>query len=130
MKSLRYIAFLALFAGQFLVAEGALAHHGEAAYETTKILTLRGTMTKFEWANPHCQLRFDVRDGQGNVQHWSVLAISPLMLSRYGWTRHSLKPGDMVTIIFHPAKDGEMIGILDKVVLANGRELIGKQTKY
>ncbi len=69
-------------------------------------------------------------DDKGNKQHWSVQAINPLMLTRYGWTRSSLKAGDMVTVIFHPAKNGEMIGLLDKVILANGRELPGRQSAY
>jgi hypothetical protein len=107
-----------------------LAHHGEAAYDAAKTLTLRATMTEFEWANPHCELLFDVGDDKGNKQHWMVQAINPLMLTRYGWTRSSLKPGDMVTVVFHPAKNGEMTGLLDKVILANGRELAGRQSAY
>jgi hypothetical protein len=121
---------LGALAGFFLAPGPAIAHHGEAAYEATKKLTMRATMTEFEWANPHCLLRFDVSDDKGNKRHWIVQAINPLMLSRYGWTRDSLKPGDMVTVLFRPAKNGEMMGILDKVVLANGRELLGRQSVY
>jgi Family of unknown function (DUF6152) len=121
---------LAALAGFLLAPRPASAHHGEAAYEATKKLTVRATMTGFEWANPHCLLRFDVSDEKGNKQHWSVQAINPLMLSRYGWSSDSLKPGDMVTVVFRPAKNGDMVGILDKVVLANGRELFGRQSVY
>jgi Family of unknown function (DUF6152) len=121
---------LAVLAGFSLSPGPAIAHHGEAAYETAKRLTVRATMTEFKWVNPHCQLRFDVSDDKGNKQHWNVQAINPLMLSRYGWTRDSLKPGDMVTVVFRPAKNGEMTGILDRVVLANGRELLGRQSVY
>jgi hypothetical protein len=128
-KRFRALAFLcSLFL--FLAPGLALAHHGQAAYEPTKELTLRATMTDFEWANPHCQLRFNVSDEKGRVQHWSVQAINPLMLSRYGWTRATLKPGDTVTVVFHPAKNGDMTGVLDKVVLANGQELFGRQMQY
>src|SRR5271154_302575 len=98
---------LAAFVGLSLAPGAAIAHHGEAAYEATKTLTVRATMTGFEWANPHCQLQFDVNDEKGNKKHWTVLAINPLMLSRYGWTSNSLKPGDMVTVVFHPAKNGD-----------------------
>jgi hypothetical protein len=124
------LLILAALAGFFLATRPASAHHGEAAYEFTKRMTVRATMTEFEWANPHCQLRFDVTDERGNKQHWTVQAINPLMLSRYGWSSGSLKPGDMVTITFRPARNGDSIGILDKVVLANGRELLGRQAVY
>ena len=124
------VLVLAALASLFLAPGLALAHHGEAAYDAAKILTLRATMTDFEWANPHCLLIFDANDDKGKVQHWTVQAINPLMLSRYGWTSGSLKHGDMVTVVFHPAKNGEMTGLLDKVILANGRELLGRQSAY
>jgi hypothetical protein len=120
--------FFVAFAALLLAPRAAVAHHGQAAYEPTKELTLRGTMTDFEWANPHCLLRFDATDDKGKEQHWIVQAISPLMLTRFGWTRNSLKPGDVVTVVLHPAKNGETSGILDKVVLSNGQELSGRQS--
>jgi hypothetical protein len=119
------IIFIAL-AVSFLAPKAVLAHHGDAAYEPTKTLSLHATVTEFDWTNPHCEVRFDVNNGRGNVQHWTVRALGPLMLSRYGWTKESLKTGQMVTVVFRPAKDGEMTGVLDKVVLANGQELSGK----
>ena len=117
--------FFVAFATFLFAPRVALAHHGTTAYETTKKLTVRATMTEFDWENPHCHLHFDVNDGKRNAQHWTVEAINPLMLGRYGWTRESLKRGDMVTVVFRPAKNGAMIGILDKVILADGRELHG-----
>lgn len=128
-NSARAIAIGFVFACSFLLSQAALAHHGTAAYDPNKQLTLRATITDFEWSNPHCELRFDAKDARGNVQHWTVEAINPLMLGRYGWTRKSLKPGDMVTIVFRPAKNGEMTGILNKVVLPDGRELPGRQSE-
>jgi hypothetical protein len=119
------VIFIALVAS-FLAPKAVLAHHGDAAYETNKTLSLRATVTEFDWTNPHCEVRFDVNGGRGTVQHWTVRALGPLMLSRYGWTKESLKMGQMVTVIFRPAKDGEMTGVLDKVVLADGQELSGK----
>lgn len=120
------LLFFAASAGLFLAPRLALAHHGQAAYEPTKELTVRGTMTEFDWANPHCILRFDASDDKGRVQHWSVEAISPLMLTRHGWTRSSLKPGDVVTVVFRPAKNGDTTGILDKIVLPSGQQLSGR----
>jgi hypothetical protein len=124
-KTFFAVILIALVAS-FAAPQAVLAHHGDAAYETTKTLSLHATVTEFDWANPHCELRFDVNNGKGNVQHWTVLALGPLMLSRYGWTKESLKMGQMVTVVFRPAKNGEMIGVLDKVVLADGQELSGK----
>jgi hypothetical protein len=126
----RFAGWATLCSADLLLAAPAFAHHGEAAYDAAKEVTVRATMTEFEWANPHCQLFFDASDNKGNKQHWIVLAINPLMLSRYGWTSSSLKPGDMVTVVFHPAKNGDLMGILDKVVLANGRELLGRPSEY
>ena len=125
-RSAGVVAIGLVFACSLLMSQAAFAHHGTAAYESNRRLTVRATMTEFDWENPHCQLRFDVPDGKGGVQHWAVEAINPLMLGRYGWTRTSLKPGDMVTIVFRPARNGEMTGILDKVVLSDGRELPGR----
>ena len=116
----------------FVVALGLLAlsvpvfaHHGTAAYDYSKTLTEKATITNFKWANPHCQIEFDFKDESGNAQHWNIEAFNPSMLRREGWNlgRESLKPGDEVTLSFHPAKNGTKVGILDKVVLADGQVL-------
>jgi hypothetical protein len=101
------------------------AHHGTAAYDYTKTLSEKATITGFKWANPHCQIEFDFKDDAGAVEHWNIEAFNPAMLRRDGWTqgRESLKPGDEVTLSFHPAKNGMKVGILDKAVLADGTVL-------
>ncbi len=101
------------------------AHHGTSAYDYSKTLTEKATIANFTWANPHCQIEFDFKDENGAAQHWNIEAFNPAMLRRDGWTngRGSLKPGDEVTISFHPAKNGMKVGILDKVVLADGQVL-------
>jgi hypothetical protein len=127
MKREMFRLFLGVACASLLfVPRVALAHHGEAAYEATKELTVRATVTEFTWANPHCMLRFDANDEKGRAQHWVVETISPLMLTRYGWTRSTLKPGDMVTVVFRPAKNGDATGILDKLILLNGQQLSGR----
>ena len=102
-----------------------LAHHGTAAYDYTKTFTEKATITNFKWANPHCQIEFDFKNDSGAVEHWNIEAFNPAMLRRDGWTqgRESLKPGDDVTLSFHPAKNGMKVGILDKAVLADGTVL-------
>jgi hypothetical protein len=101
-----------------------LAHHGGNLYDTTRAVVLKGaTITKFEWGTPHNQIFFDVKDAKGEVQHWvASTEPAPVMLER-GWTRRSLKEGDEVTVYIFAAKNGATVGNLQKIVLADGKEL-------
>ena len=101
----------------------ASAHHGRGSYDGTKVITLKATVTQFEWKNPHCALHFDSTDDKGNIQNWNLETEPPLTLTERGWTRNSLNPGDIVTVDFYAAKDGTKTGVLDRVVLADGKEL-------
>ena len=101
----------------------AFAHHGNAEFDLTQSLTLKATVTDFVWSNPHSEIFFDVKETDGKLTRWSCEAVQPALLHRAGWTKDSLKPGDQVTIVLHPAKNGKPIGYLQKVVLANGDEL-------
>ena len=112
-----------LFTGLLLTSLPASAHHGVAAYDTGNRVTLKGTIAAFDWTNPQSQIHLDVTDDKGKVVHWDFEAQSPSVLVHAGWTKNSLKPGDQVTIIATPAKDGAPVGLLSKVVLANGQEL-------
>lgn len=100
------------------------AHHGNAAYDLDKSITLKGTITSFEFSNPHVQIFFDTKDDKGNVTHWSCETTNPAMLMRNGWSRSVLKPGDQVTMVVNPNKkpDGTVVNLI-KVILANGQEL-------
>jgi hypothetical protein len=96
----------------FLAFGGAgFPHHGTGGYDFAKAITLNGTATSFDWANPHCLLHMDVKDDNGNVQRWTLEMASPTTLSRRGWTKDSIRPGDQVTIDTHPAKNGILLGI-------------------
>jgi hypothetical protein len=116
---------IAIVACIILLAIGlpAFAHHGNAEFDLTQSLTLKATITDFVWSNPHSEIFFDVKDTDGKLTRWSCEAVQPALLHRAGWTKDSLKPGDQVTIVLHPAKNGKPIGYLQKVVLANGDEL-------
>lgn len=118
-------ASFAIAFGLLVVSASLFAHHGTAAYDYTKTLNLKATITDFVWSNPHCQIEFDAKDDNGNPQHWIIEAFNPAMLRRDGWSmgKDTLKPGDEVTISFHPSKNGQKVGILDKLVLANGQVL-------
>jgi Family of unknown function (DUF6152) len=111
-----------------LVISGSLfAHHGAAAY-MDKIVVLKDvTVTKFVWANPHSIVLFDVKDDKGNVTHWAGEAGSPSAIGLLGWSRNSLQPGNVITVYIFPAKSGNPVGRLNKVVFADGTTLRDSQ---
>ena len=90
---------------------------------------IKGTVTEFVWTNPHSQIYLDVKDKNGSIVHWGIETNSPGILTRAGWTRRSLKPGDEVTIILCPAKNGAPVAYIGsgdpgtKVIFFDGREL-------
>ena len=100
-----------------------VAHHGAASFDTEKEITLKGTVTEWIWANPHCFLKFDAMDDTGTVRNWAVETQNPTDISVRGWRRTSFKAGDQVTVTLQPVKNGAPVGRLRKVVLANGETL-------
>ena len=113
-----------IFAGALLLVPGPLlAHHGAAGYDMDKDTVVKGTITQFEWTNPHGRISLSVADATGAAQEWVVECGPPSRLVEIGWTRHSLSAGDRVTLHIHGAKNGAPRGILIKVVLENGQEL-------
>jgi hypothetical protein len=108
----------------FLAVSGPLfAHHGTANYDTTKLTTVTGTVTDFQFVNPHTLIFFDVKNDKSEVEHWQAEATSPNHLIRNGWTRDMLKPGDQVTVSGNRAKNGSFVLRFGKMVLANGQEV-------
>jgi Family of unknown function (DUF6152) len=99
------------------------AHHGTASFETSKDLTLKGTVTDWIWANPHCFLKFDAMDETGTVRNWAVEVSNPTDMTKRGWARSSFKVGDVVTVNLQPVKNGAPIGRLRNVVLPDGSTL-------
>lgn len=110
-------------AAALLLSATVSAHHGAAGYDSTKITVLKGTITEWIWRNPHSEVHFDVTDDKGEVRHWSVEAPPPTMLTERGWTKASLKVGENLTFQINAAMNGSPVGILRKVVLANGQDL-------
>ena len=104
------------------------AHHGAAGYNMDKELIMKGTVTDWLWANPHCFLKYDTTDDAGTLSHWAVEVSNPTDMTKRGWSKRSLKPGDEVTVTVRPAKNGAPVGQLLKVVLPNGQTLIGWNT--
>ena len=120
---------LAIFAGLAVVclmaASAAFAHHGNVAYNMKDIVVLKNaTVTRFFWANPHNILAFDVKDDSGKVVHWTGETGSPAAVGPFGWTRDVVKPGDIITVHLFQSKAGTPVGIVNKIVLADGREFV------
>ena len=118
MKSRILIAFVSLF----WVCGSLSAHHSFAAeYDAEKVFTFEGTVTKLDWTNPHSRLYLDVKDAKGSVAKWSFELGGPLTLTRLGWTRDIVKPGDHIKIMGFYSKDGSKTGNGRTVFLADGR---------
>jgi Family of unknown function (DUF6152) len=122
VKKYRFALFAAL-AGLFILSSPLIAHHGTAAYETTKLTTVKGTDTDFKFINPHVEITVEVKDDKGKIEKWLGEANSPNVLSRHGWSKEIIKPGDQITVIGYRAKNGSTTLRLQKVVLPDGQEL-------
>jgi hypothetical protein len=105
------------------VAGPALAHHSFAMFEREKFANISGTVKEYEWTNPHVWIHVMVPNAQGKEVEWSFEMQSIAQDSRAGWRPDSVKPGDKVTVEYHPLKDGSRGGQLTAAVLANGKRL-------
>ena len=117
------MAGLALIAIVLWSSGVAFAHHGTANYDTTKSITVKGPVTNFQFINPHVTIAMDVKDDKGTVVNWQGALTSPNRLTRTGWSKDTLKNGDVISISGFPAKSGAPEIWIQKVVLANGQEL-------
>lgn len=103
------------------------AHHGLAAFDTTRVVKMEGTVTEVQWINPHAMIFADIKDANGKVNNWRLELGSLGMLTRYGgWTGHTVKRGDKVTVQGFLAKDGSPYMSLGRIWLPNGQSLEGK----
>ena len=115
---------LASVVGFLILCVPVFAHHGSNAYDTSKVVVLKGaTVTKYLWANPHVIISFDVKDDKGNVQHWNAEAGTPTTVALAGWSKTSVQPGDVISVYLFQSKTGNPVGRLNKIVLADGTEL-------
>lgn len=121
----RKLAIPFLLPGFLLFGPSLWAHHGGSEYDTKNLKILKGTVTEYYWANPHCQIFLDVKDDSGKVINWGIETLAPAVLRRAGWTPQLLKPGEIVTLTIAPSKKGTPIGMIRKLVLPNGKELTG-----
>jgi len=120
----KLLAVIVAGLGLLLCAVPMLAHHSFAAeYDSAKPVTLTGTVTNVEWMNPHARFYIDVKDESGAVNNWELELGSPNGLMRQGWTRNSLKKGDVVTVAGSLAKDGSKLANARTVTLADGKKV-------
>lgn len=115
--------FLALAFALFLVSAPVRAHHGPASYDMSQLTTMKATVTDFQFMNPHSIIFFDVSNSAGTAEKWTAEALSATSMTRQGWTKNILKPGDQVTVVGNLAKNGTHTMRLSKIVLPTGKEL-------
>jgi hypothetical protein len=99
------------------------AHHGNASFDTSKQVTLKGTVTEWIWANPHCFLKIDAMDDTGGVRNWALETQNPIGMTQRGWSRKSFNVGDQVTVVLEAVKNGAPIGRIVKITLQDGSTL-------
>ena len=127
MKSLHAIrtklSIAMMAAASLALAAPVWGHHSFTMFDMTKRLTLTGTITSFEWTNPHAYIEIDVPDEKGVVKHWSIELGSPSILMQSGWKFNSIKAGEKLTLIINPMKSGQAGGFLSTATLPDGRTL-------
>lgn len=117
---IRITAITALIGAGFLSAVPAFSHHSNVAFEVTKVITVTGVVKDFQWVNPHTWIYLMVDDGNGGKVEWKCEGRAPGVLLRAGWSRHSVKPGETVTIDMSPSKDGSKVSLIARVTKADG----------
>jgi hypothetical protein len=127
MKS-KLLVVLAAVGGLVMFSGSAMAHHGVAGYDMTKTITVHGTVSKFDWSNPHVVVYVDAKNEGGEMQHWTIEFASPVHMVRAGWSKSSMKTGDDITIDTHPSRNGAPVGISSTItfilkVVVNGQAL-------
>jgi hypothetical protein len=106
-----------------LLLTAAYAHHSFAMFDQSQQVTLKGTVREFQWTNPHAWIHLDVPGASGVKETWQVELNSPNNLKRQGWKSSSIKPGDQVTLVLNPLKDGSKGGLFVSITLADGTVL-------
>jgi len=122
--ALKRIVVATLGAVAFAIATTASAHHSFAVFDMSQQKTIEGTVSDFQWTNPHTWTWVDVKGDDGSVTKYGFEGMSPNFLGRRGWSKNTLKPGDHVKIVYAPLKSGEPGGTFLRATLADGTEMV------
>jgi hypothetical protein len=106
-----------------LLASPLLAHHSFAMFDHTRTVNLKGSVTRFQWTNPHAYIEIDVPDAKGAPRHFSIECTSINMMQRAGWRSNMIKAGDKVTAVVAPLVNGDPGGLLLEITLPDGKVL-------
>ncbi len=115
---------VAIVCGVVLLSSALVAHHATAVFDLGKRLMLTGTVTEWFWANPHCLLRFDVKNDNGEMTHWVAETQAPPNMTPFGWSKQSFAVGDQVKVTLEPVKNGQPLGRILQVLLPDGKTLV------
>jgi len=118
---LRWIPILLLCL--LAISGPVFAHHSWSGYDMRDTTTVKGTVTEFDYGNPHIWISFEAKDDNGNIQKWSAGGPSPNRLANSGWDKNTVKPGDQITFVGNRISNGTFSMKLQKIVLPDGREM-------
>ena len=126
---MRFVSAVLPIAIAAVLAGPAAAHHGTGiSYDlNAPLVTLKGTVTEFAWRNPHVSIFLDVADDKGQVVNWGLEHNNVNSLARLGYNRNTLRPGQPVTAVIHPSRSGAPIGLMVKIILPDGKEILQRQ---
>lgn len=126
MRTSSILAFAVLV---LLFSSPAYVHHSGAMFDIAKVAKISGTVSEFNWTNPHANFKVVVVGADGITQEWAVEMNSPNNLVREGWKRTTIKPGDKVTVMVRPLRDGTPGGQYVSIILPDGQALGGEQVR-
>jgi len=124
------IRVFAVVAGLLGLSVPLFAHHGTSVFDMNKAVTMKGTVTEWDWSNPHCLLQFDAKNDGGQMVHWIAETQNPAEMVSLGWAKTSFKPGDELSVTLWAAKNGKPFGRITLVVLPNGKTFITKKEGF
>ena len=119
----KLVFVFAAIAALLMVSSPMFAHHGTAAYDTKNPMTIKGTVTGFQFVNPHAQIYFDIKNDKGETEHWQGELTAPNKLARAGWTKHTLNVGDQITVTGPPGKNSGHSIWIQKLLGPDGQAL-------
>ncbi len=121
---MRMLSLAIILFGLLTASSPALAHHAWRGYDNANMITLKGTVKEYDWENPHVWITLEVKDDKGGVEKWTAGGPSPSRLAAVGWDKDTLKPGDEISLTAVHGNDGSHELRLEKITLADGREMI------